>query len=342
LWFSLLRALPAFPYLQYNIGSLNSELSPGGVTVVLSPTASLALVLILAPAAFGAGTDSTGDLDGDGVVGPKDLFLFQRQWHTVSPTPTPLPAEIIVDLPGLPADATPLVMVLIPAGGFVMGSTDGPDWSYYYGTEQPVHGVNIQYDFYIGKYELTQAQWLTLIARNPSEQKGANRPVEKLIWPETYEFIDALNGLGLGTFRLPTEAEWEYACRAGTETRFYFGDSDCAPAVHCDDCNLDAYAWWCGNTNDFTRPVGLLLPNAFGLYDMYGNAMEWVEDDWHATYDGAPADGSAWIDSPRSVARVVRGGGGIEARNFRSAMRLWNCVTCRTGGTGFRLMMDVP
>jgi len=306
------------------------------------PTAFLPLVLSFVLCGSSAAFDTACDFNGDGVIDEADLFLFQREWHAAPPTPTPLPAEISVDLPGLPADATPLVMVLIPAGGFVMGSTDGPDWSYYYGTEQPVHEVNIAYDFYIGRYEVTQAQWLTLIDRNPSEQKGANRPVDKLIWTETQEFIDALNMLGLGVFRLPSEAEWECACRAGTVTRFFFGDSDCRPAVHCDDCNLDAYAWWCGNTTDFTRPVGLLLPNPFGLYDVHGNAMEWCEDDWHATYDGAPADGSAWVDSPRGVARVVRGGGGIEARDFRSAMRLWNCVTCRTVGTGFRLVMEAP
>jgi formylglycine-generating enzyme required for sulfatase activity len=184
-----------------------------------------------------------------------------------------------------------------------MGSDD-PGWSRP--DELPVHEVNIGYDFYIGKYEVTQAQWKAVMQTSPSHFKGDNLPVEMVNWDYCQIFITELNGITGGKFRLPSEAEWEYACRAGTTTRFYFGDSTC-PRDTCSPCDLDDYTWWCGNSGDATHPVGGKLPNDWGLYDMHGNVWEWCQDWYHDSYAGAPADGSAW-ESTAGGTRVLRGG----------------------------------
>ena len=180
-----------------------------------------------------------------------------------------------------------LEMVRIPAGSFLMGSpkTERSRSS----DEGPVHKVTIDYDFYMGKYEVTQAQWKAIMGRNPVYRCGIgdNYPVSHISWDKCQAFIGKLNQLGKGTFRLPSEAEWEYGCRAGSRQRFYFGDSlDAGDA--CEDCKAGTlsgkrsdYMWYCGNNSswgepDFgAKPVGQKLPNAFGLYDMHGNVWEW-------------------------------------------------------------------
>jgi len=251
------------------------------------------------------------DIDNNGVVDNNDLQDFHQSWHKTVPivaTPThtasPKPTEkgdMTIQLPG---DVS-MEMVHIPSGSFFMGSKD-PGWSY--ADELPVHTVNIKYDFFMCKYEVTQAQWSAVMGQNPSYYSncGDSCPVETVSWNECQNFIIEINKLNLGIFRLPSEAEWEYACRAGTQTRFYFGDSDCLP-TGCAPCQLNDYAWWCGNSVLETHPVGQKLSNAFGLYDMYGNVWEWCQDYMHNDYSGAPADGSAWEDSSGTPYRVVRG-----------------------------------
>jgi len=302
------------------------------------------------------------DLNGDGTVDETDLLLLLGQWHVGEPytptptetpfTPTPTvtstrskgPAEITVDLPGLAEGAKPLVMGRIPAGSFEMGSpdTERSRWC----DEGPVHTVNIGYDFYMGKYEVTQAQWQAVMGSNPAFGYGVGNdyPVYYVSWNDCQSFITALNALGQGTFRLPSEAEWEYACRAGATTRFYFGDSlgcdddcsDCAAGVLAG--NRSDYMWYCGNNSPSgTKPVGGKLPNAFGLYDMSGNVWEWCQDYWRYDYTGAPGDGSAWV-SPMSGYRVGRGGyWRYYARFCRSAVRSNSGPTCTYNGFGFRL-----
>lgn len=221
----------------------------------------------------------------------------------------PLTTGTAITLPG----GVKLDLVRVPAGTFQMGAANDSSWG---STDQePVHAVTIPHEFWMGKYELTQGQWKAIMTTNPSTYPtGDSNPVDTVSWnmlAGSSGFLDLLNQYcvtgtqGSATFRLPSEGEWEYACRAGTNTRFYFGDSDCATEA-CESCDLRNYAWYCGNTA-FPRSVGGKLPNSFGLYDMHGNMFEWCQDWYHSDYISAPADGSAWI-SPVGVSRVLRGG----------------------------------
>ncbi len=231
--------------------------------------------------------------------------------------------------------------VLIPAGEFQMGSNESDD-------EQPVHKVKISKPFYLGKYPVTQKEWQDVMGNNPSYFKGDNNPVENVSWNDVQEFVEKLNAKeGTDKYRLPSEAEWEYACRAGTTTRYSFGDSE---------SKLVEYAWYSGyDTYDeliknkdkivnegSTHPVGLKKHNPWGLYDMHGNVVEWCQDRWHDSYEGAPTDGSAWEDGSSSY-RVFRGGGWYYfARRCRSALRIGDDLDHRINGTlGFRLLMEV-
>jgi formylglycine-generating enzyme required for sulfatase activity len=190
--------------------------------------------------------------------------------------------------------------------------------------------VTIPKGFYLSATEITQAQWQAIIQDNPSCFKGANRPVEQVSWYTVQNFITSLNYDDKGAFRLPSEAEWEYACRAGTNTRFSFGNNDSFIGDYA--CNQQAY----------THSVARKKPNPWGLYDMHGNVMEWCADDYHENYKGAPVDGSAWIDNPRIEFKVARGG---SWRYFpgdcRSANRFkgggYNSYT----HGGFRLVMSL-
>ncbi len=220
--------------------------------------------------------------------------------------------------------------VLIPAGTFMMGAKPGADINY---DEVPQHQVAISKPFYLGKYEVTQAQWNAVMEKNPSEYKGADRPVENVTWESVQHFIRRLNAKeGTDLYRLPTEAEWEYAARAGTITRFYWGDSE-------DDAKQ--YAWFNTNSGEQSHPVGQKLPNAWGLYDMAGNVWEWVED-WH---DGSYYANTPEIDPPgfkRGMYRVFRGGSWeYEPALMRSSYRNDGRPDRRYDDLGFRLVRNV-
>jgi len=219
--------------------------------------------------------------------------------------------------------------VLIPAGEFEMGSPSDEEGRSE--NEGPVHHVNIEKAFYMGIYEVTQKQWLETMGDNPSYFEGDDLPVETVSWDDVQEFIKKLNEKeGTNKYRLPSEAEWEYACRAGTTTRYSFGD---------DDANLGDYAWYADNSGEKTHPVGQKKPNSWGHYDMHGNVREWVQDSWHYGYDGAPADGSAWEGDGAS--RVFRGGGwNVIAMICRSALRSLSDQGYRNYGLGFRLLKE--
>ena len=181
--------------------------------------------------------------------------------------------------------------------------------------EKPPHQVKVN-SFAIGKYPVTQAQYEAVMGINPSHFKNnPQNPVEKVSWNYAQAFCQKLSQITGKTYRLPTEAEWEYACRAGTTTRYYFGD---------DANQLGDYAWYSANSQSKTHPVGQKKPNAWGLYDMIGNVWEWCEDDWHSTYENAPRDGSAWlIKDDRS--QILRGGSWSFNPNYcRSAYRGFN------------------
>ena len=222
--------------------------------------------------------------------------------------------------------------VLIPAGSFTMGSSPGTGRS----RERPSRIVNISNSFYLQTTEVTQRQWKKVMGNNPSKFKGCDDcPVEEVSWNDTQDFINKLNEIEAGeAYRLPTEAEWEYAVRAGTQSLFSFG---------YDEEKLTEYGWFDSNSKHRTHPAGTKKPNPWGLYDMHGNLWEWVEDDWHADYEGAPVDGRAWVDEPRGNRRVVRGGCWVTDAHFcRSASR--SSASPGDGGPhrGFRLSRSVP
>ena len=231
-----------------------------------------------------------------------------------------------------------LEFVLIPSGEFVMGSP--AEEEHRYGNEEPLHAVSID-SFYLMTTEITQAVWKEIIGDNPSLFKFDNHPVEGISWYDAKQFIDTLNQKYSDCrFRLPTEAEWEYACRAGTTTPFHTGET-----INTDQADFDGtYSYgkgWRGVSRGTTLPVKSFLPNTWGLYDMHGNVWEWVEDWDHPDYKGAPTDGSAWIE-PVSEYRVLRGGSWYNyAGNCRSANRNRLKPSYRLYNNGFRLVMEI-
>ena len=234
-------------------------------------------------------------------------------------------------------------MVRIPAGKFLMGSPTSEEGRN--DTEGPQHVVSIR-EFFLGKYVVTQRQWELIAAlpkvridldTQPSYFRRANRPVEQVSWDDAQEFLSRLNrklGLeGPTGYRLPSEAEWEYAARAGTTTPFSFGQAILPSVVNYYGNGKP------GVFRDKTIPVGALgIANPWGLYDMHGNVWEWCEDDWHPNYHGAPEDGRAWYHPPRSANRVYRGGGWYYvASACRSAYRYYDTADTRFYDLGFRL-----
>ena len=183
----------------------------------------------------------------------------------------------------------------------------------------------------MGKYEVTQAQWEAVMGSNPSWFTGdVSRPVESVSWNTIQTFITLVNGLGQGTFHLPSEAQWEYACRAGAATRFYWDDD-------ASYTQIGSYAWYSGNSGSTTHPVGQKAANLFGLSDMSGNVWEWCEDWWHPDYTGAPTDGSAWV-WPTGLYRVIRGGNwSYPGYACRSADRYGYDPSSPDNRIGFRL-----
>jgi formylglycine-generating enzyme required for sulfatase activity len=225
----------------------------------------------------------------------------------------------------------------IPSGSFEMGSPESdPDSR---DKERPVHTVTFNYSFELMTSEVTQGMWEEVMGNNPASNYGIvfgiryDYPVYNVSWNDCQEFVDAMNNLDPSyEYRLPSETEWEYACRAGTSTRFYWGEDP-------DYSLIDQYAWYHDNSGDTTHPVAQKLPNAWGLYDMSGNVYEWCEDWYHAS--GAPTDGSAWV-IPADSYRVIRGGSWyIDAGYCRSAFRGLGSPGGRYIVLGFRLARSV-
>jgi formylglycine-generating enzyme required for sulfatase activity len=218
-------------------------------------------------------------------------------------------------------------MIEIPSGSFLMGSDE-------YRDELPVHPVAVG-SFEMGKYPVTQKQWQVVMGDNPSYFKGAGEdcPVEQVSWDDAQEFIKALNALTGQEYRLPTEAEWEYACRAGSTGKWCFGD---------DESELGQYAWHRKNSDNKTHPVGKKKPNAFGLHDLHGNVWEWCQDGWHNSYKGAPVDAREWVGDSDDKYRVLRGGSWINVpQNLRAAYRFFSDPAVRDESYGFRLARTI-
>ncbi|MCC5640561.1 bifunctional serine/threonine-protein kinase/formylglycine-generating enzyme family protein [Nostoc sp. CHAB 5844] len=242
-------------------------------------------------------------------------------------------------------DGLTLTMVSIPGRQFLMGSPD--DEPERFDTESPQHSVNVQ-PFFISKFPITQAQWqavATLPAINrtlepePASVKGANRPVEQVSWEDAVEFCARLGEKTKRKYRLPSEAEWEYACRANTTTPFHFGETLIPSLANYNNSSL--YSTDQGNHWQ-TTIVGSFPANAFGLYDMHGNVWEWCGDHWHENYQGAPIDGSVWLSTDDYKSRVIRGGSWKNSsRLCRSAYRSWNPQDGRGNLLGFRVVISL-
>jgi formylglycine-generating enzyme required for sulfatase activity len=220
-------------------------------------------------------------------------------------------------------------MVLIPAGHFLMGSPDSEQGRVVH--EGPQHEVTISRPFYMGETEVTQAQYEAVMGKNPSTFNGETNAVNHVSWTDATEFCKKLSERTRRTVRLPTEAEWEYACRGGSKTRFCFGDVD---------EDLGDYSWSEANSGGTTHPVGQKEPNAWGLYDMHGNVWEWCAD-WYGEYPKGP------VTDPQGPAsgtyRVLRGGCWLTAPSVhRSALRVLDPPSKRTAIYGFRVVVSVP
>ncbi|TGO02528.1 sulfatase-modifying factor protein [Candidatus Thiomargarita nelsonii] len=219
-----------------------------------------------------------------------------------------------------------LEMVSIPEGRFLMGS---PETEKYRNREGPQHQVTLE-PFYMGKDPVTQAQYEAVMGKNPSWFKswfkGKNRPVEKVSWHDAVEFCERLSEMTGRTYRLPSEAQWEYAARAGTTTPFYCGETITSKLANY------------GLNRKKTTDVGSFPPNAFGLYDMLGNVWEWCADPWHNNYEGAPSDGSVW--EGEDPYRLLRGGSWNHSpSNCRCAYRDSNTSGNWYYSIGFRLVV---
>jgi formylglycine-generating enzyme required for sulfatase activity len=237
-----------------------------------------------------------------------------------------------------------LEMVAIPGGMFLMGSPESePERSE---DEGPQHTVTLQ-PFFMGKFPVTQAQWQAVaslpkvnidLEPEPSRFKGANRPVEKVSWYEAVEFCARLSKATRREYRLPSEAEWEYACRARTTTPFHFGET-ISPELANYNGNETYASGSKGIDREQTTEVGSFPANAFGLYDMHGNVWEWCADHWHNSYEGAPTDGSVWLNENENKYRLLRGGSWyVNPRNCRSAYRLDNLPVTPDDYFGFRVV----
>lgn len=242
--------------------------------------------------------------------------------------------EVTFTLPG----GVPLVMVGVRAGSFQMGS---PTTERSRSPDEALHAVTLTQDYWVGRYEVTQAQWQAVMGSNPSHFTacGGGCPVERVSWDDIRGpdgFVARLNQL-LGTtkFRLPTEAEWEHAARAGTQTRFSFGDALDGDDACGPNAAAEPYAWWCGNAGGGTRQAGTRERNAFGLFDVHGNTCEWVED-WHGAAPSSPQTDPT--GPSKGTRRVLRGGSWIhELRTARSAYRFGSLPDGRYDFVGFRL-----
>jgi formylglycine-generating enzyme required for sulfatase activity len=244
---------------------------------------------------------------------------------------TPLPRALTTITENL-GNGVILELIQLPAGHFMMGASDNENSEVYIQNHNPQHLVRVK-ACAMGKYPITQAQYEAVMRNNPSYFQGnPNHPVECVSWDDAQAFCQKLSQQTGKKYRLPSEAEWEYACRAGTTTRYYFGDNA---------DQLEDYASFRDNLNPKTAPVGQKKPNPWGLYDLHGNVWEWCEDREHYNYKGAPADGTAWVQGGDDQ-RIIRGGSLILYPKYcRSSCRIGSSDPGnRDNRHGFRVMVS--
>jgi formylglycine-generating enzyme required for sulfatase activity len=277
---------------------------------------------------------------------PQKIHYFEESFH---------PSNLVIK---------PMKMVLILGGTFPMGSPETeidsaePTLHKRFDTESPQHQVTVP-SFFMSEFPICQAHWIAVaqmpqlecnLELAPAYFKGTDRPVEQVNWFDAVEFCKRLSEYSGRTYRLPTEAEWEYACRAGTTKPFHFGETITTDLANYDGTD-DADGKWSGSYGrgskgiyrQETTPVDTFSPNAFGLYDMHGNVWEWCQDHWHDNYEGAPTDGSAWLSEDDNAYRVVRGGSWLyDPRYCRSATRYLYSPVYRIYSFGFRVVCEIP
>ncbi len=267
--------LSAIALLMCFCGAVNAQPRPGQTPIDWAKVKCVEI-------GFTAGTEKFGGCvlqlskDAPGVQTTKPVAVAETKLEVGS---------ILKDCADCPE------MVVLPAGSFEMGSNE-------HRSIQPVHRVNVP-SFLIGKTEVTQGQWKAVMGSNPSHFSncGDDCPVEQVTWNDAQEFAQRLSQKTGKQYRLLSEAEWEYAARAGSSTKWSFGDAEYQVGDH---------AWYAVNSQHKSQRVAQKRPNAFGLYDMHGNVEEWVEDCWHDNYVGAPTDGSAWTTACSGSRRVRR------------------------------------
>ena len=253
---------------------------------------------------------------------------------------------------------SPLEMMRVPSGTFLMGSPE--DELERISSEGPQHEVAVS-QFFMARYLITQAQWRVVASMpqvnieielklDPANFKGSRLPVEQVSWYEAVEFCDRLTVHTDRAYRLPTEAEWEYACRAGTTTPFHFGETITTDLTnYCGEDRGKDYSgsYGSGPKGEYrqqTTPVDQFdIANAFGLSDMHGNVWEWCQDHWHENYEGAPTDGSAWLTDNKEANRLLRGGSWYGVPRYcRSAYRNNDTPDDRNTDVGFRVSCSAP
>jgi formylglycine-generating enzyme required for sulfatase activity len=250
----------------------------------------------------------------------------------------------------------PMKMVLIVGGTFDMGSPETEIDRFK--NESPQHQVTVP-SFFMSEFLIPQAHWIAVaqmpqidikLEDAPAYFKGTDRPVENISWFEAVEFCERLSKHSGRRYRLPTEAEWEYACRAGSTKPFHFGETittDLANYIGTDSKELNWSGAYDRGTKGIyreqTTPVNTFLPNAFGLHDMHGNLCEWCLDNWHDSYEAAPTDGSAWLSDDKNAPRILRGGSWYSSpRSCRSVTRSLNTPDDRNSIIGFRVVCEIP
>ncbi len=273
------------------------------------------------------------DTDGDGVPDNEDKCPREKGEPLYDGCTSPNLLESSIPKNSGSRNSMPNNMVFVQGGTFTMGCKDGRD-SECSKDQKPAHNVTLS-DFYIGKYEVTQAEWKKVMGKNPSKFENCeNCPVENVSWDDVQEYLKKLNAQNPGkAYRLPTEAEWEYAARGGNQSKAY---------LYSGSNTLADVGWFTSNSGSKTHSVGELKANELGIFDMSGNIREWCEDDFHEDYKSALSDGRAWVDNPRGPNRVYRGGCWYLDENFcRVFSRSDNKAVYKSHGIGFRVALSV-